>query len=518
MNNNKPELTVVAPLELIKIQSTDHVGISQELLEIADNRKSLIKDYRGMSDLVAVAMNENYFKMPVGKKAHIASRAEGSEWDFEPLKDKMANAKQCLIPYFTDSGKIQYKNIFDMFTDSHKAIHYDGSVFDPSKVGDFYRGTNKIRNEFTDFAFRNLAHEKIDLKQFTQWPEFSRAYKHTLGDSFHLVEHCFLNICSSNFEYFTYLICWCADIMQNPAQRVPVAVAIQSRQEGTGKSTLKIALQRIIGGQYCPEINSASQLKNRFNIEFKTALFGACEEMGWGGDRELGALLKTLISDPRIRVEEKFSNAEYVNNYMRLMLVTNEDWFIGASDTSRRIFALKASANKIQDTEYFAKVYKTNKNNVFADSVLQDFSTFLFSVELTGWQPTKLPSTNVLKEQQIHSYDSLQKWWSDCLTSGEIHIKGDYDTPFENIPLRDGSEIPASKMLRSYKDWLNDQKGTPVRPNSTDSIGFGKAFKNDCLRGRADYCQSRRLTRGAKLTIYTFFDVDALYHLHLGKH
>jgi hypothetical protein len=243
------------------------------------------------------------------------------------------------------------------------------------------------------------------------WQGF--AVKPRAGSWEKLRTHVFENICCGNREHFDYLMGWMARLAQKPAEQGEVAVVLKGG-EGTGKGTLAKALTRIFG-QHAMTVASAKHLTGSFNGHLRDAVFLFADEAFFAGDKSHVGVLKSLITEPVLSVEEKFKNAIQAPNFIHLMLASNEQWVIPASLDARRFFVLEVSNKRANDHQYFEAIWSELEAGGF-EAMLHD----LLAYDLTAFNHRKPPATQGLKEQRKLSLDTAHSWWADVLHRGFV--------------------------------------------------------------------------------------------------
>jgi phage/plasmid-associated DNA primase len=97
------------------------------------------------------------------------------------------------------------------------------------------------------------------------------------------------------------------------------------------------------------------------------------------------------------------------------MLASNADWVVPASADERRYFVLDVSDHRKGDKAYFARLAAA-----IDGPELPAFLHHLLNLELSGFDHRNPPHTKALNEQKLIGGDSVQRFWFDCLTDGEI--------------------------------------------------------------------------------------------------
>ncbi len=237
------------------------------------------------------------------------------------------------------------------------------------------------------------------------------------GDCQMYLDHIRDVICRGNQEWYEWLIDWMADVIQDPANPKGCAVGIKGI-EGTGKGTMMEWFGELFGPHYSHLIDT-SHLTSNFTAHLNEALIIFVDEAIWGGDHRAAGKVKGLITEKNIITERKGIDAELSKNYSRVVVASNEDWFVPAGPLSRRFFILEASSHRRDDFEYFAEL-KRLKENGGLGALLK----FLMDREITN-NLYNAPATKYVEQQRQKSMrlKSPHEWWSRILIAGEHNIR-----------------------------------------------------------------------------------------------
>ena len=169
------------------------------------------------------------------------------------------------------------------------------------------------------------------------------------GDWLLLRNHLLNVVCSGNQTHFDYLIRWMALAVQSPSEPIGVAVAFRGAQ-GAGKGVVARTLGKIFGKHFA-HITNSEQLTGRFNASLATSCLVFLDEALWAGDKKGEGVLKALITEPRLQLEAKFRDPVMVDNRLRIIVASNNDWFVPAGMGDRRWFILDV-ADTFAGTEH----------------------------------------------------------------------------------------------------------------------------------------------------------------------
>ena len=310
------------------------------------------------------------------------------------------------------------------------------------------------------------------------------------GNCSRLLEHILNVICSGDDEKYTYLLKWCAHLVQKTAELPEVAVVMRSKQ-GTGKNTFIDALGAIFGRHYVP-LNQNGLLCGRFTAHLMDAVLVFANEAVWGGDKAGEGRLKAMITDPVETIEAKGKDAISVPNFKRIIAASNETWAVPRGIDDRRFFCLDVSPHRIGDTDYFTALHQEIQNGGIAA-----FLHELLSVDLTGWHPRhSMPASNTDGEDiKLEGMSTALRFWHYCLQYGR-NTPPDPDYP--DAP-KWRNQVECERFYLFYLEWCNDQRITHrMNPNH-----FGVELRKAIDLGKA------RLRNGHnRITVYEFPDLD----------
>jgi Family of unknown function (DUF5906) len=229
-----------------------------------------------------------------------------------------------------------------------------------------------------------------------------------------LMHHIWIVICRRNSEKFRYLIFWLAWCVQHPNKAPEVVVVLKSRVQGTGKTTVLVAMRRLFG-KHARVISDKQRLFGRFNSDLETVCFIEADEMLWAGDRSAADALKSLITTDTLTLEVKNGPSWQMPNRLHIMMTTNHDHAVQAGAHERRFFVLDVSPEKAQDRTWFGPLYDD-----LDSGGLEQFLWLLLNLDLDSWHPRQMPKTAETVEQQRFSADNVSQWAQACIEADAI--------------------------------------------------------------------------------------------------
>jgi hypothetical protein len=245
------------------------------------------------------------------------------------------------------------------------------------------------------------------------WRSFG--VQHKRGDWPLLRDHIVNVICAGNQDRADYLIKWMAYGVQHPDKPAGVAVALRG-QQGAGKGILCRTYGELFGNHFA-HITNPEQLIGRFNALIATSIVVFLDEALWAGDRKGEGTLKALITEPEIALERKGRDPIMVKNCARIMISSNEDWFVPVGIGDRRFFVLDVPSTYAgtRHKAYWDALYSEVENGG-REAMLHD----LLHMDLTNFNVRAVPDTPAKTEQKLRRLRGTDAWLSHILHEGAI--------------------------------------------------------------------------------------------------
>jgi len=311
---------------------------------------------------------------------------------------------------------------------------YKGIVFSPGKdVPDHYN------------LYRGLA---VDPKP-GKWDRYQ--------------DHLFEVIAGGSKEVFNYIVAWMAHLVQFPGGDLPGTSIVLRGKQGSGKGCFVSHLGAILGTHFI-HITNSNQLTGRFNQHLKDALLVFIDEGFWAGDRQAEGILKGMVTEKHIVIEPKGKDVFMVENHVRLIVASNNDWVIPAGLDERRFFVIEVSDAKMQDRDYFGAIHEEMLGGG-REAMLHD----LLGLDISGFDFGKFPRTNALLDQIRNTMNITHKFWFEVLRRGELLKSGGSSWDIEGL-------VQTSSL---YEEYLEFARNMGCKRPDMDSI-FTKKIKEVC--------------------------------------
>ena len=204
-----------------------------------------------------------------------------------------------------------------------------------------------------------------------------------------------------------------ANGVQHPDRPGEVALVLRGDQ-GVGKG-IGAREYGALFGQHFVHVAQARHLTGNFNGHLRDAVVVFADEAFGTHDKEAEAVLKALITEPTITIEQKYRDVVTAKNVTHLIVASNHAWVVPAGLGERRFFVLDVSSTHRQDHPYFNAVINQMENGG-REAMLYD----LQHLDLSGINLRQAPQTQALQEQKVHSLSPPWKWWFGKLMDGQL--------------------------------------------------------------------------------------------------
>lgn len=312
-----------------------------------------------------------------------------------------------------ENGRLKAVKLGDYWLDSQHRRQYDGLDFAPGKT---------LPSSWFNL-YRGFALEPKD------------------GDCSLFLNHVREVVASGDEEVYRYLLAWMARLFQNPGGDRPGVAIVLVGAKGTGKSEFVRQLGLIIGTHFL-HIASQNQLIGRFTGHFMQTLLIYVDEACWGGTKEAEGVVKGIITEATIAIEQKGRDIFSVSNHMNLIFSSNLDWIIPASLDERRFMVQRVSDKYKQNHGYF-KALRDQMDNGGREALLH----YLLNYDYSQVNLRNPPRTKALFEQIHQSMSPVEKFWLEALNEGEIPY-------YLN---RKGYSAEIAKIDAEWGEWVSNE-------------------------------------------------------------
>jgi len=231
-------------------------------------------------------------------------------------------------------------------------------------------------------------------------------------------------ICSGVEEYYEYHMNYLAHMVQKPEEKAGVMI-IYMGGEGTGKGSMCRVLEAI-WSHSTMQVSNVDDVLGRFTGALERSYIVWLDEAIFKGDRKSQDSLKTFITEPYIRIEEKYQPKREIESFHRCFAATNHKHFGQVSADNRRFFMLQVSEEKKINKSASAEEQKKQGEywRRFYDA-LHDGKTipaFLYHLkqrDISDFNVNQYTSTSTHKEQKLKSLEGIERFLFEALCVSE---------------------------------------------------------------------------------------------------
>lgn len=327
-----------------------------------------------------------------------------TETEFKYLKIDSDNLYQDVkkIPNF----KIEYKcqeerriitikdiNFTPLFNSMINSVRRFNQIINKpiSPINDCNQNYDRYFNLWNGFQAKLIPEEEIENNKFEM-----------------IMNHIKLVWADNDDKIFKYILSWFHKIFTRPFEKTKIAMVFQSDEQQIGKSILvEEFLNKFVFGKRLSTVESGLGFATeRFNEHIMGKLFMTCEELSTltGDYHRTFDTLKKIITNSTIKIEIKGGEKFEIDDYINLILFTNNNFTVKIEKNDARYFINKCNPCYKGNYEYFNKL---------VDSFDQETANHWFShvfymkdaVELRN-----IPETNIKKEMKLNSLPSTQRF------------------------------------------------------------------------------------------------------------
>jgi hypothetical protein len=306
-----------------------------------------------------------------------------------------------------------------------------------------------------------------DPDQWNLWRGFT--VEPRKGDWSLMRDHIRRTICGGDPDCYAYLTGWIARMFQVPHKPGDIAVILRG-EKGSGKGVLCNWLVKA-WGQHGIHITNPRHLIGNFNAHLRDAVLLFADEAFYAGDRQHESVLKGLITEPTLPIEGKYQNLVEVTNMLHVIMASNSDWVVPASNKERRYFVIDVGDNRVGDKKYFNAIYEQMEHGGLAAMI-----HYFLDYDIKDFDHRDFPETEALKQQKEHSLDTIDRWWMHVLERGHVLVSKYGATEFHHWM----QWVSTDLLLSSYQQWCGNNR---IHYLSSKEV-LGKRFSSMYERSR----------------------------------
>ena len=249
-------------------------------------------------------------------------------------------------------------------------------------------------------------------------------------------------VCDGDIAVYNYLIRYLAHMLQRPEEKPGIFIVMLGLQ-GVGKGAFFTLLRRI-WPRTTLFVSDIDNVIGHFNAALERHYVVCMDEALFSGDKKALERLKSLITEPVCRIEQKYQPARTIDSYHRFFAASNSDHFAHVDRDDRRFLFLRISASRQGDSQYFSQLHQQFDDPDVIAAMVQD----LLMLDLTGFDVRRRPKTGEHLSQKLQSLSGFDRFWFEVLQSGElISVDG------EEIFLEWSAKmfVATSSLVKRYK-------------------------------------------------------------------
>lgn len=269
-----------------------------------------------------------------------------------------------------------------------------------------------------------------------------------------LMDHLKRNVCENKPELLKYLLKWMAMGVQKPWIKPPVALIFRG-DNGVGKSIVANFYGKLFGSSY-QVIDNPTAILGAHNEHLLNCVVLCCDEAFFGGNRKNEGTLKSYITSDDLLYNPKGIKAFMAPSYLHIIMTSNLEWVVPASENERRYCILDVKPDNIQDEIFFGRMVDEMESGGY-----EEFLYLLKNISLDGFIIQDFPKTSALNDQKLFSLDAKLKFVLDKLQDGILDAE-----------VGDWYEISSYTLFQEYKQYIIDTRGHSKFKIDKQELGF----------------------------------------------
>jgi len=218
-------------------------------------------------------------------------------------------------------------------------------------------------------------------------------------------------ICAGSQVAYSYLLRYLAHMLQRPWEKPGIMIVLLGGQ-GTGKGTF-FRILRAIWGRTALQVSDIQEVIGHFNAVLERHYVIWMDEAIFSGDKKALDRLKSLITEPTCRVEQKYQPARTIDSYHRFFAASNHDHFAHVEQDDRRFVFLRVSDDAKGNHQFFSQISKAINDPVVIDALVYE----LMNLDISQFNIRQKPQTPEQVLQKLRSLEGFSRFWFEVLTS-----------------------------------------------------------------------------------------------------
>ena len=262
----------------------------------------------------------------------------------------------------------------------------------------------------------------------------------------------------------TYLLKFFAHMIQKPTELPGVIIVMKSITEGVGKDLFINCIGKLIGKDYIVPTDNLDEFFGQFNKEMEKMMLMLCNETESIKGHKNKERLKAQCTNTTTTINAKGKHPFKVNNYNRIVLLSNNTNPIAIGATDRRYVVFEAS-NEKQSDEWFAPLYQAYQSN--NPDVFFTLYKYFNEMDIEDFNPRDRPTTKAYTQMKERNTPPFTEFMYSCIVDDEFNkyfARGSYmehketkNTLIKAIPIMDAFN-KWKREVRAYCDDLNNRQ------------------------------------------------------------
>ena len=334
-----------------------------------------------------------------------------------------------LVPFEKNHSKIINKSIFVKSTNDEHIVmsktklitayehkNYTVKVKDEEKQKCFIQKWIKYENIKTFDDIGIYPNPKLcPINHLNLWKKFEMSkikdWQHKEEQLQKILNHIKI-LCNHQDNVYDYFLKFLGQMLAYPEIKPGVAIKFIS-DEGIGKGLIIQMLRKMMGRNKVYESTAPSRdCWGAYNAIMANSFLINLNEMSKKEALGADGQIKALITDSSLTINNKGVDAFEVESYHRFIIFSNKDDPINSKKDDRRNLIIRASDEKIGNTEYFDSLLGILDNT----DALKTFYEYLIKLpDLENFRKIKKPMTDYQEEIQDNSIDVIEKFIIDLI-------------------------------------------------------------------------------------------------------
>ncbi len=283
-------------------------------------------------------------------------------------------------------------------------------------------------------------------------------------------------ICAGSSVTYSYLLRYLAHMLQRPEEKPGIIIVLLGGQ-GTGKGTF-FRLLRAIWGRTTIQVSDIQEVIGQFNAVLERHFVVCMDEALFSGDKKALDRLKSLVTEPNCRIEQKYQPARTIDSYHRFFAASNHDHFAHVELDDRRFVFLRVSDDAKGNFQFFCQLSNAIDDPAVIDALVYE----LMNLDITQFNVRQKPQTIEQVFQKLRSLEGFSRFWFEVLTSGSLTGRHDYQPAWVGVIF-----IPTATLISNYTDF--DKRAEWYRKVQQDALE--REFNRLCPSARYDRHQDK---------------------------